>query len=79
MTHQATKTPPQSKKYLTTHDVCEIFDITSRTLQRWEDMSPFGIPFPKPAFPVVKGRLKQYRTDDFIAFEAQCSQLKADA
>ena len=42
-------------KYITSNQICETFDITKMTLWRWETMTPWGVPFPAPAFPPTRG------------------------
>ncbi|MCG8283150.1 hypothetical protein MID07_00735 [Acinetobacter seifertii] len=63
-------------KYLTSNSVCEIYHITKRTLNRWEIMTPWGIPFPAPALSSEGGAMKRYLTTEVIKWEEKCQQKK---
>ncbi|MCH7330560.1 hypothetical protein [Acinetobacter modestus] len=65
-------------KYITSNSVCEIFKITKRTLNRWEDKSPWGIPFPAPALKSDGGTMKRYLTEDVMKWEQECSNLELE-
>lgn len=59
-------------KYLTSNEVCEIFHITKRTLNRWEVRTPWGTPFPAPAFDSSGGTMKRYLAEDIEKWEQKC-------
>ncbi|EXE11922.1 hypothetical protein J559_3181 [Acinetobacter sp. 983759] len=63
-------------KYLTSNSVCEMFHITKRTLNRWEAKTPWGIPFPAPAFDSSGGTMKRYLTQDIIEWEEKCQKIE---
>lgn len=63
-------------KYLTSNSVCEMFHITKRTLNRWQEKTPWGIPFPAPALSSDGGAMKRYLTIDVIAWEEKCQNLE---
>lgn len=65
-------------KYITSNSVCEIFKITKRTLNRWEDKSSWGIPFPAPALKSDGGTMKRYLTEDVMKWEQECSNLELE-
>ena len=60
------------EKYLTSNSVCEMFHISKRTLNRWQEKTPWGVPFPAPAFGSDGGTMKRYLTTDVIAWEEKC-------
>ena len=64
-------------KYITSNQICETFDITKMTLWRWETMTPWGVPFPAPAFPPTRGSVKRYLTKEVNAWEKKCFGKKA--
>lgn len=63
-------------KYLTSNNVCEMFHISKRTLNRWQENTPWGIPFPSPAFGSDGGTMKRYLTEDIIKWENKCQNLE---
>jgi len=65
-------------KYLTSNTVCEMFDISKRTLSRWEIMTPWGIPFPAPAFGSGPGAVKRYLANEVKKWERKCFKKKED-
>ncbi|WP_180056657.1 helix-turn-helix domain-containing protein [Acinetobacter sp. YH12090] len=64
------------KKYLTSNDVCEMFNITKRTLNRWQIKTQWGIPFPAPVLDSVGGGMKRYLTTDVMEWEQQCQKIE---
>ena len=60
------------EKYLTSNNVCDMFHISKRTLNRWQENTPWGIPFPAPAFGSDGGTMKRYLTKDIIQWENKC-------
>ncbi|WP_023270282.1 hypothetical protein [Acinetobacter gyllenbergii] len=66
-------------KYLTSNSVCEMFHITKRTLCRWEENTPWNIPFPAPIFKSKGGTMKRYLTTDVIKWEQKCSNVEEEA
>ena len=63
-------------KYLTSNNVCEMFHISKRTLNRWQENTPWGIPFPAPAFGSDGGTMKRYLTEDIVKWENKCQNLE---
>ncbi len=53
-----------------------MFHITKRTLNRWEEKTPWGIPFPAPAFRSEGGTMKRYLAVDVIEWEQKCYNLE---
>ena len=66
-------------KYITSNQICETFDIIKMTLWRWETMTPWGVPFPAPAFPATRGSVKRYLIKDVNAWVKKCNPPKATA
>lgn len=66
-------------KYLTSNSVCEMFHITKRTLVRWEENTPWGVPFPAPVLKSKGGTMKRYLTTDVIKWEQKCSNVEEEA
>ena len=62
-------------RYLTSNNICEMFHITKRTLNRWEAKTPWGVPFPAPAFSSDGGTMKRYLTSDVEAWEQKCQNI----
>ena len=63
-------------RYLTSNNICEMFHITKRTLNRWEMKTPWGIPFPAPALNSGGGAMKRYLTQDVIKWEESCQNIE---
>ncbi len=40
-------------KYITSAEICERFGITKQTLNRWEKMTQWGLPFPARLYPLM--------------------------
>lgn len=59
-------------KYITSNAVCKMFDITKQTLNRWEDSTQFGKPFPAPALPSAGGSPKRYLVKEVRDWENYC-------
>lgn len=65
-------------KYVTSNSICEMFHITKRTLIRWEEKTPWGIPFPAPVFGSNGGIKKMYLTSDVIKWELACQKIEKE-
>lgn len=63
-------------KYVTSNSVCEMFQITKRTLHRWEIKTPWGIPFPAPVFDSAGGTMKRYLAEDILEWENKCQNAE---
>ncbi|MEI2557131.1 hypothetical protein [Acinetobacter pittii] len=60
------------EKYFTSNVICKKYKISKRTLSRWEIMTPWGIPFPAPAFGNTPGAVKRYLTIEVKKWERKC-------
>ena len=63
-------------KYLTSNNICEMFHITKRTLNRWERNTQWGIPFPSPTFNSAGGAMKRYLAEDVMEWEKKCRNVE---
>nr|WP_315043271.1 helix-turn-helix domain-containing protein [uncultured Moraxella sp.] len=64
------------QKYLNSTEICEMFKISKRTLNRWHKNTQYGIPFPKPCLPSAGGGKNLYLSSEVEAWEIQCYNLK---
>ena len=53
-----------------------MFDISKRTLIRWQEKTPWGIPFPAPAFGSNGGSMKRYLTQEVMDWELKCQDIE---
>lgn len=66
-------------KYLTSNEVCSLFHITKRTLNRWEAKTPWGTPFPAPVFDSSGGTMKRYLAEEIDEWEKKCQNAEQQA